>query len=159
MSGDAISFCCVDEVKYLGAIESLTGKRIPTLESPWPMEVFTPTEPQPRGPRPSKLNRQGQPLEARPGRAQSAGAKPQSVPRHLGGSARSPRKAQSAPRRGNWEVRSASGQSRNPARSHGTREVSPAGGGRRAGEAQRPYDRDGARRGPDGRARRWDGAR
>lgn len=63
LEGDAISFCCIDEMKYLGEIESLIGKRIPTKESPWPMEVFTPTEPQPRGPRPSKLNRQGQPLQ------------------------------------------------------------------------------------------------
>jgi ATP-dependent RNA helicase RhlE len=65
--GDAISFCCIDEVKDLGAIEALTGKRIPTLESPWPMEVFTPAEPAPRSAAPKKLNRQGQPMpEPRP---------------------------------------------------------------------------------------------
>ena len=85
--GDAISFCCVDEVKDLGAIEALIGKRIPTLESPWPMEVFTPSEPAPRSAAPKKLNRQGQPMpESRPraasgapktGRAAQGAAKPQ----------------------------------------------------------------------------------
>ena len=62
LSGDAISFCCIDEVKQLGAIEALIGKRIATSESPWPMAVFTPTVPNPRVPTPEKLNRQGQPL-------------------------------------------------------------------------------------------------
>ena len=63
LSGDAISFCCIDEMKHLGAVEALTGKRIPVEESPWPMENFTPSEPKPRGARPTRLNRQGQPLE------------------------------------------------------------------------------------------------
>ncbi len=63
LEGDAISFCCIDEMKYLGEIEALIGKRIPTQESPWPMEVFTPSEPKARTPMPTKLNRQGQPLQ------------------------------------------------------------------------------------------------
>jgi ATP-dependent RNA helicase RhlE len=69
LSGDAVSFCSIDEVKNLGAIEKLMGKRIPVRESAWPMEVFTPSEPKPRTPAPSKLNRQGQPLAERPARA------------------------------------------------------------------------------------------
>ncbi|MEA4897306.1 MAG: DEAD/DEAH box helicase, partial [Christensenellaceae bacterium] len=60
LAGDAISFCCIDEMKQLSAIEKLIRKRIPRLESPWPMEVLTPSEPQPRGPRPSKLAMDGQ---------------------------------------------------------------------------------------------------
>ncbi|NLF26657.1 MAG: DEAD/DEAH box helicase [Clostridiales bacterium] len=62
LGGDAVSFCCIDELKDLRAIESLIGKRIPVIESPWPMEVLVPSEPKPRLPRPAKLNRQGNPL-------------------------------------------------------------------------------------------------
>jgi len=72
LGGDAVSFCCIDELKDLRAIESLIGKRIPVLESPWPMEVLTPSEPKPRMPRPAKLNRQGNPLPERKPRPQSA---------------------------------------------------------------------------------------
>ncbi len=54
LSGDSISFCCIDEVKQLRDIEKHIGKRIPRLESPWPMEVLTPSEPKPRPPRPGK---------------------------------------------------------------------------------------------------------
>ena len=48
LSGDAVSFCCVDEIKNLRAIEAMTGRRIPTLDSPWPMEVTIPSEPKQR---------------------------------------------------------------------------------------------------------------
>ncbi len=62
LAGDAISFCCIDEIKDLHAIEKLIGKRIPREECPWPMEVLTPSVPKPRGPRPSKLGMDGQAL-------------------------------------------------------------------------------------------------
>lgn len=62
-SGDAISFCCVDELKKLYAIEKLTGKRIPTKESDWPMEITTPTKPEKRQPTAKKLNMRGEPLQ------------------------------------------------------------------------------------------------
>ncbi len=62
LDGDAISFCSIDEMKQLQAVEKLIKKRIPRLESPWPMEVLVPSEPKPRGPRPSKLGMDGQPL-------------------------------------------------------------------------------------------------
>lgn len=57
--GTAISFCCIDEVKQLGQVEKLIGKRLPLKESEWPMEVTTPSEPKPRQPRPAKLTMQG----------------------------------------------------------------------------------------------------
>ena len=50
--GTAISFCCIDEVKQLGQVEKLIGKRLPLKESEWPMEITTPSEPKPRQPRP-----------------------------------------------------------------------------------------------------------
>jgi len=56
LAGDAISFCCIDEKKQLRDIEKLIGKPIPQLDSPWPMENFTPTEPKPRVPRPPRVN-------------------------------------------------------------------------------------------------------
>ncbi|MBQ2700124.1 MAG: DEAD/DEAH box helicase [Clostridia bacterium] len=83
LSGHAVSFCCIDEVKHLNAIEKLIGKRLAVTESPWPMEITTPSEPQPRQPRaqkaqsmpfkpnapkPKKLDRNGNPLEKRPRR-------------------------------------------------------------------------------------------
>ncbi len=43
--GKAISFCCIDELKQLGQVEKLIGKRLPVRESEWPMEVTTPTDP------------------------------------------------------------------------------------------------------------------
>lgn len=52
--GVAISFCCIDEMKDLKAIERLIGKEIPRMESQWPMEVFTETVKQPRQPRPAR---------------------------------------------------------------------------------------------------------
>lgn len=79
MSGDAVSFCCIDEFKNLRAVEALIGKRIPTKESPWPMEVTEPTKPtkQQRAaaqPAPKKLNMRGEPLEPRRGRSRFAPA-------------------------------------------------------------------------------------
>jgi ATP-dependent RNA helicase RhlE len=73
LSGDAISFCCVDELKNLRAVEALIGKRIPTKESPWPMVVTTPTkelkaQQEKAQPSPKKLNMRGEPLEERPRR-------------------------------------------------------------------------------------------
>ncbi|MCL1855549.1 MAG: DEAD/DEAH box helicase [Clostridia bacterium] len=60
LSGDAVSFCCIDEMKHLQGIEKLIGKRITRLDSPWPMENLTPSEPLPRGPRPQKRCSEGQ---------------------------------------------------------------------------------------------------
>lgn len=55
LEGDAISFCCIDEMKNLYAIEKLIGRKIPRKESKWPMEVFTETVKQPRPPRPARV--------------------------------------------------------------------------------------------------------
>ena len=61
--GRAVSFCCIDEMKQLGQVEKLIGRRLPVLESEWPMEVMTPSEPKERPPRPEampkKLTRAG----------------------------------------------------------------------------------------------------
>ena len=54
LEGSAVSFCCIDEMKELKAIEKLTGREIPRKQSAWPMEVFTETVKQPRPPRPSR---------------------------------------------------------------------------------------------------------
>lgn len=62
LTGCAITFCCIDEVKALTAIEKITNKRLTRMESPWPMEVLTPSEPKKREPRPKKLGMNGQPL-------------------------------------------------------------------------------------------------
>lgn len=62
-AGKSISFCCIDEVKQLGQVEKLIGKRLREEKSEWPMEVFTPSEPKPRGPRPSRIDRNGNPVE------------------------------------------------------------------------------------------------
>ena len=59
-SGHAISFCCIDEMKQLGQIEKLIGKRLREEKSDWPMEIFTPTPPREREPRPARLNRAGE---------------------------------------------------------------------------------------------------
>jgi ATP-dependent RNA helicase RhlE len=56
LAGDAVSFCCIDEMKQLRDIEKLIEKRIPRLESPWPMENFIPSEPKPRAPRPARTD-------------------------------------------------------------------------------------------------------
>ncbi len=41
LSGKAISFCCYDELERLFALEKLTGEKLPTVESPFPMTVTT----------------------------------------------------------------------------------------------------------------------
>ena len=41
LSGDAVSFCCYDELERLFAVEKLIGHQVPVVESPWPMEVCT----------------------------------------------------------------------------------------------------------------------
>ncbi len=55
LDGDAISFCCIDEMKQLYAVEKLIGKKIPRKESAWPMQVFTETVKEPRPPRPARV--------------------------------------------------------------------------------------------------------
>ena len=80
-AGIAVSFCCIDEMKQLHQIERLIGKKLQVLESDWPMEVLTPSEPKPRPPRPEKVTRvnaRGEAVEPRKPRA-AAPAKP-SVP-------------------------------------------------------------------------------
>ena len=66
--GVAVSFCCIDEMKDLKAIEKLIGKQIPRRESRWPMQVFTETVKQPPQPRPSKGEKTAEPV--RPATAQ-----------------------------------------------------------------------------------------
>lgn len=78
LDGTAISFCCIDEMKELKQIEKLIGKAIPRKESEWPMQVFTETVKQPRGPRQAeKVARPAVPTKenVRPSRPQKA-AKP-----------------------------------------------------------------------------------
>ena len=63
LGGDAISFCCIDEVKTLNSIEKLIGKKIPRSESAWPMQVFIETVKEARPPRPeyvSRVNNRGE---------------------------------------------------------------------------------------------------
>ena len=55
--GVAVSFCCIDEMKDLKAIEKLIGRQIPRKESQWPMQVLTETVKQPPQPRPSRRER------------------------------------------------------------------------------------------------------
>ncbi|MGE4485478.1 MAG: DEAD/DEAH box helicase [Oscillospiraceae bacterium] len=58
LSGDAISFSCYDELERLFAVENLIGKRIPVVDSPWPMEVCSySAEPQ-RKPYPARGQKQ-----------------------------------------------------------------------------------------------------
>ena len=59
-TGNAISFCCIDEIKQLEQVEKLIHQHLPRKESDWPMLITTPSEPKPRGPRPSKVNAQGE---------------------------------------------------------------------------------------------------
>ena len=59
-AGNAISFCCIDEIKQLEQVEKLIKQHLPRRESDWPMLITTPSEPKPRGPRPSKVNAQGE---------------------------------------------------------------------------------------------------
>ena len=66
LDGDAVSFCCVDEMKQLAAIEKLTGKTISRTPSPYPMEVLTPTQPQPRASGPAQGRLRGSPAGRQP---------------------------------------------------------------------------------------------
>ena len=61
--GEAISFCCIDEVKQLNQVEKLIGKRLREEQSDWPMELTTPSEPKVREPRPAKVDRAGQAVQ------------------------------------------------------------------------------------------------
>ena len=45
LGGDAVTFCCSDELDRLKTVEKLIGKKIPVLESPFPM-VVPPTDPE-----------------------------------------------------------------------------------------------------------------
>jgi len=82
LAGDAISFCCIDEMKQLQDIEKLISKRIPRLDSPWPMQNLTPSEPKLRSPRPQKLGLDGQAMPSPRPRAAIpvTKANPQMVP-------------------------------------------------------------------------------
>ena len=89
LDGDAISFCCIDEMKNLYAIEKLIGKKIPRKESAWPMQVFTETVKQPRPPRPAQVtnvNLRGEPVNkpSRMAHDRPAG-KPSGAPTNRGG--------------------------------------------------------------------------
>ena len=64
LGGDAISFCCIDEMKSLYAIEKLIGRKLHREESRWPMQVFTETVKEPRQPRPERVARVNQRGEA-----------------------------------------------------------------------------------------------
>ena len=64
-AGKAVSFCCIDEVKQLGQVEKLIGKRLREEKSDWPMGITTPTPPKVREPRPAKVDRQGNALPAK----------------------------------------------------------------------------------------------
>ena len=57
LGGDAISFCCIDEMKCLYAIEKLIGRKIPRAESAWPMQVFVETVKEARPQRPERVAR------------------------------------------------------------------------------------------------------
>lgn len=68
--GVAISFCSIDEVKQLNQVEKLIGKRLPVLESQWPMEVTTPSPPKaPMPRRPAQVTKAGNPVAENPRRA------------------------------------------------------------------------------------------
>ncbi len=81
-TGNAISFCCIDEVKQLNQVEKLIGRRLPVKESDWPMEVTTPSEPKKRQPVPAKVNMRG---EAVPERKPRPAAPAKTLPPRRGG--------------------------------------------------------------------------
>ena len=102
--GVAVSFCCIDEMKDLKAIEKLIGKQIPRRESQWPMQVFTETVKQPPQPRPSKRERMAaeavrpsQPAK-RPEKAERKAARPEKPVRPEKTAAEKPVRAAKAPR-------------------------------------------------------------
>ena len=177
LSGDAISFCSIDEVKDLGQIEALIGKRIPTLESAWPMEVFTPSPPKAANTHaPARLTMKGEPARARTPRysepARGAGGyssnRPAGQDRFGGGRAGDQPTRPAGQDRfgggrpGDQPARSA-GQDRFGGGRPGDQPARPAGqdrfgGGRPGGEPARPAGQD---RFGGGRAggRPFDGAR
>lgn len=57
LTGEAVSFCCYDELEPLFAVEKLIGQKIPVVDSPWPMEVCTYSS-ENRQPRPPRGNSQ-----------------------------------------------------------------------------------------------------
>ena len=70
--GTAWSFCCVDELKQLGQVEKLIGRRLPVEEHEWPMLITTPTPPAQRPPREdrvTRVDRQGNAVRVRPAAA------------------------------------------------------------------------------------------
>lgn len=78
-TGQAISFCCIDEVKQLEQVEKLIHRRIPLRESEWPMLITTPSEPKPRPARPAKVTMRGEAVperRPRPSRAAESGNRP-----------------------------------------------------------------------------------
>ncbi|MDD2648859.1 MAG: helicase-related protein, partial [Eubacteriales bacterium] len=85
MDGDAISFCSIDEVKYLREIEKLIGRSIPRRECDWPMTIFTETPKAPRiGRTPEQIaeaRRRGQFSSRKPAAFASQG-----IQKHSGGS-------------------------------------------------------------------------
>ena len=91
-TGIAVSFCCIDEIKQLEQVEKLIHRHLPRKESDWPMLITTPSEPKPRGPRPSKLNAQGEAVQQKKPRVQQlpktvgrdGKARPERVPRQQG---------------------------------------------------------------------------
>ena len=102
--GVAVSFCCIDEMKDLKAIEKLIGKQIPRRESQWPMQVFTETVKQPPQPRPSKRERMAaeavrpsQPAK-RPEKTERKAARPEKPVRPEKTAAEKPARAAKAPR-------------------------------------------------------------
>jgi len=71
--GVAVSFCCIDEMKCLRDIEKLIGKKLPRLESQWPMEVFTETVKQPKPSRAERpLQQSGRKQQGKPAREEKA---------------------------------------------------------------------------------------
>ncbi len=80
LGGDAISFCCIDEMKCLYAIEKLIGKKIPRMESAWPMQVFVETVKEARPPRPERVARVNMRGEAVAERRGPIAARPMGAP-------------------------------------------------------------------------------
>jgi ATP-dependent RNA helicase RhlE len=102
LTGDAISFCCIDEMKDLAAIEKLIGKKIPRHDSAWPMQVFTETVKVPRPPRPALVRNVDSHGNAVADRAPRSGGDRRSTrfaqPRTAHAPARTEREETSAPR-------------------------------------------------------------
>jgi len=80
LGGDAVSFCCIDEMKSLYAVEKLIGKKIPRLESAWPMQVFVESVKEARPPRPERVARVNMRGEAVAERRAPVAARPQGTP-------------------------------------------------------------------------------